>query len=323
MASEIVTLDSSNLSAIIQDATGEPLEKPKEEAKPESKPEPKADAKAAPAAAKEATEDEDGLTPEERKDLTRKMQVAVGRRHRQMREAQEQAARDAAERRRAEERAEAAERELAKFREQPKVEAEKPKEPQPADFESTEAYMAARVKWEVSQELAREREERRKADEQAEQERILNAARERIARAIELVPDFEDITGSVDLNVPPHIAGYMQESEMFAELGYHFAQHPEELEALAAMKPAASLVALGKIESKLSPFAPAKEDGAKPSTETDASPSRPRVSAPVIRPLSPRGAPQPEVTETETNSRSSVRSFAKRTGVDLTRRQRH
>jgi hypothetical protein len=323
MASETVVLDSHNLSAIVQDATGEPLEEVKPEAKPDPKPEPKVEAKP------EAKADPDGLTDDERKTYTEKMRKSIAWRHGKMREAEETAARERQGRLAAEESAKAAQRELEQLRGQ-KVEPrqEGPKEPQPADFESTEAYMAARVKWEVSQELAKERAAREKAEQQAEIQRITETARQRIARAIELVPDYAEVTSTVDVPVPAHIAGYMQESELFAELGYFFAQHPDELDRLAKMRVPNSLVALGKIESTLQPFGPAPKvepngGSPKPSTAADGTPSRPRVSVPVIQPLNARGAPEVEVPDSTQNGRQAVTSFEKRTGAILSRRQRH
>lgn len=315
---ETVVLDSSDLAGVVADATGvEPPAPPPEPVKPRAR--------------KEASEpkgepdEDDGLTDEERNELTRKMQKAVGRRHRQMREAQEQAQREQTGRKAAEDRAKQLEEELAKLRSGERVEprkVEESQEPKPENFETTEAYMAARVKWEVGQELERERRERREAEARKEQERIVSAARERIAKAIELVPDFQEVTEAADLEVPGHIAAEMQESELFAELGYYFAKHPDELERIAAMRPGRGILELGKIESRLKPFGEKpKVNGEKPSTKTDVSPSRPRIQAPIVTPLNVRGSPQ--VEEPDTSVRDSVASFQRRTGANLKGRSRH
>lgn len=335
-AGETVVLDSSNLSAIIQDATGEPLaepEKPSEPEKPrvEAKPE-----KAEKPADKPSETDTEGLTEDERKTYTEKMRKSVAWRHGKMREAQEQAARERQGRIAAEERATAIQRELEQLRagEPAKVEPKADAKPRPKaeDFENQDAYLEALADWKTEQKLAQRDAEEKQRREQSERERIMQGARERIARAIELVPDFAEVTGSVDLNVPAHIAGYMQESELFAELGYFFAQHPDELERLSKLRPDRSLVALGKIESTLQPFAAPSQAAAKvepnggsskPSTAADGIPSRPRVSVPVIQPLNARGAPEVEPSEGTMNGRQAVSSFEKRTGANLSRRSRH
>ena len=318
------------MAAIIADATGEPLEPPAKGADTET-----AAAAAKPAetdAPKEdaaAKADEDGLTDAERKDLTRKMQAAIGKRHRQMREAQEQAERDRAARRLAEERAEQAERDLAKLRTVEKIEpkAAEDSRPNPANFVNNDEYVEALAGWIAERKLA-ERDAKTRADkERAEQERIIKEAGARIARARELVPDFDDVTGSIDVPVPAHIAGYMQESDLFAELGYYFALHQEELARISALSVPKSLVEIGKIESRIEPFAAmakveSKPNGAEPST-TDDSPSRSRASAPVIRPLSPRGATQTEKPAHEMNSREAIAAYERRAGANLTKRSRH
>lgn len=342
MASETVVLDSSNLAAIIADATGEPLEPAKEEAqadaKVDNKTAEKAPAKASEKAAEKAAEDdedENGLTAAQRAELTAKMQRAVGKKHRQMREAQEQSARERAERLEAQTRLEALERELAQVRASnaPKVE-EGPTEPQRADYKTDEEWQNAvfdfRVDQRVQAKLKADKEAAEKEAREAEIERIKSTAAERIAKAMDLVPDYQEVTEAVDILVPSHLAGYMQESELFAELGYHFAKHPEVLERLSALRPDRALVELGKIEDKLQPFSKAqavekvepRNGSAEPST-TDASPSRPRQSAPVIRPLTTRGAPQVEKAESDMDTAEARRSWEKRNGVSLSRRARH
>jgi hypothetical protein len=128
----------------------------------------------------------------------------------------------------------------------------------------------------------------------------------------------------------------MQESEMFAELGYYLAQHPEDRSRIESLHWTRQLVEIGKIESKLQPF-PAKKaekaingkgkdpepssNGHEPSTETDDNPS-PR-SAPVIRPLSTVGASQVDKSEADMTAQEALRAYQKRKHVNLTRRSRH
>lgn len=344
MASETVVLDSSNLAAIIADATGEPLETPSSKTDPapadkaaEAKPKAEAGTKEQPS--KEAPPDHEGLTEEEKRTYTKAMQKSIAWRHGKMREAQEAASRERQGRLAAEDRARQIEAELAQLRLQPRAEAPAAQDaPKPADFETTDAYIAARVKWDVDQALSKEREERRQADERAELERIASAASERVKRAAAVVPDWDEVVSTADLAVPAHIASYMQQSELLPELGYFFAKHPDELERVSKLpaRTAGDLVRVGvalrEIESTLTPFAsadrPAKVEAngasqAKPSTETDGNPSRPRGTVPVIQPLTARGAPEVEVSGNDINGRRAVTSFEKRTGASLTRRQRH
>lgn len=331
MSGETVVLDSSNLDAIVADATGEPL------AKPEVK-EPPKEVKAEPP--KTSEEDENGLTDEQKKILTKTMQAAVGKKHRQWRETEERLAREAADRRRAEERAQELEQRLKSLEEANKPKAEPAKRPERANFETQEAYEDALVDFRVKETLAKEREEEAKRREEERQQKVLQEAAARIQHAREVVPDWptaDEIEAmGDDVRIPPTVSGYMQESELIAELTYHFFKNPEDLERLNQLTPARQLVEIGKIESKLSPFASdkgakvqpktapkAETDGEKPSTNGSTEPSRPRVSAPVIRPLTTRGAPQVDKPESEMTPQEARAAWEKRSGVSLTRRQRH
>ncbi len=202
-------------------------------------------------------------------------------------------------------------------------------------------------KWKAREaEQEQQRQEAQQQRQEAQQQEIVQHAQARIERAIDLVPDFKEVTEAVDMAVPPHIAGYMQESDLFAEMGYHFAKHPEVLAKLAelteGLRPGTpqfvrgitrSLVELGKIESKLQPFAPvakvtngsepSQTNGTKPSTETGSAPSKPRTQAPIIRPLSAGSGAQVEKDEAEMKTPEVLTAWQKKHGVQLTARKRH
>jgi len=229
---------------------------------------PKEDVKEDPA---DDIEGEDGYTPRQKREFSAAMLKSIGKKHREKLEAEEFAADQYNQRRLAEQRAENLERQLEELRkQQPTKAAEPPKElirPRKEDFETQEAYEDALLAH--GRALDRAEREREQAEEAArkEQERraeVIKAATERLQKAAELVPDFQEVTEAADLKVPGHIAGYMQESELFAELGYHFAKHPEAMERLAKLSPAKALVEVGKIESTLKPFS---KDGAATSSE--------------------------------------------------------
>lgn len=332
---QTVVLDSGNLDAIVADATGEPLnEKPAEVIE-----EPKVEAKVAP---EDDTEGEDGLTPREKRELTAKMQKAIAKRTVALRDAEEFAAEQLATRKTLEAEKLKIEAELAELKSR-----NVPREtsaPQRQNFKSDQEYTDALIDYRVDQKLAAERAADAKRVEQARQAEVLAQAKERIAAARELVPDFDEVTEGVDWKVPPVIGSYMQESEMFAELGYYLAQNEDVRRKLEKLPPGKQLVEIGKIESNLQPFAdrtakaksnghaPSKINGSKPSVETDEGPSveetAPRQSAqqprtaPIIRPLSSSGA-QVEKPVSEMNVRETINDWSKKRHVNFTRRSRH
>jgi hypothetical protein len=251
------------------------------------------------------------------------MLKAIGKKHRQVKEAEEFAAHQYREAKEAEKRALAAENELARARAQaqPPVEEVEPKREK---FASEAEYIDARIKWGVDQGIKQREQERQ---EQTRQRTVA----EQLARAAELVPDFRQVT-EAPLNWPGAVAQYLRDSDMFAELGYHFAKHPKDLERIAALPVSKQLLDVARIEAKLQPFsapkaekdAPRSDDGAAtkpPSTDTGFTPSKAR-EAPVIKPLSDSGrAVEPDPSSMST--REMIADFQRKKGINLSVRRRH
>lgn len=298
-------------------------------------------------------EGDDGLTPRQKREFTQAMQRTIGKKHRERKEAEEFAAAQYAERRLAEQRAAALERENAelKAKAQPDVSRETPLDPEAGkpkreDFQSDQAYWDAYVDWRAERKADAKIKEQRARDAAAATERqqaeILETASQRIGRARDLVPDFAEVTGAIDAEVPPVVAGYMQKSEMFAELGYHLAKNPELLARISKLPPDEQLVTIGKIEGTLKPFEPrgskaATTDGAKPSStvangnasheaapsETGSTPSRARSSAPVITPLNGSSGAAVAKDPGDMNIRETIADWQKRNRANLGLRKRH
>ena len=280
-------------------------------------------------------EGEDGLTPRQKREFTASMQKTIAKKHRMQREAEEFAAEQYNEKRLAEQRAEQLERELKRLQVKPEPVQAEAKAPDRKDFETDQAYQDALIDYRVDQKLKAQAAEQAKRDQERKQQEILSAAAARIERAIELVPDFKEVTEAVDMEVPPAVAGYMQRSTMFAELGYHLAKHPDVLERLQSLPPDEQLVEIGEIKSTLKPFAaltagkapngeePSRSNGEKPSTETGTAPSKPRVQAPILRPLNAGSAAQVGKDEAEMNTAEVIASWQKKHGARITARKRH
>jgi hypothetical protein len=358
MAPKTVVLDSNNLEAIIADATGEPsvegkegeaatvsdtanqsvAQKTERGAKADSGTGEVGATKAEQAAEElDDIEGEDGLTPRQKRELTEKMLAAIGKKHRMLKDAEEFGAEQYNEKRLAEQRVDQLQREIDRLKAQLQPVQKEPEKPKREDFQTEEAFRDALDDWRVDQKFKAKEAERQQALEAERQAQIVAEAKVRIAKALELVPDFAEVTEAVDTEVPPYIAGYMQESELFAELGYHFAKHPDELARLAKLTPARALVEVGKIESRLQPFSAAADGAAteketkgngatpspKPSTETAVPPpSKPRAAAP-IKPLSSGSAVQVEKPESEMSAKEALAAWSQKRHVNLTRRQRH
>lgn len=328
----IVTVDNTDLAAVMADAGMEPeaetavAETVKEKPTTEAKADAKTDAKTEEQDDPDDAEDEEGISKRQRQELSAKMLKAIGKKHRQVKEAEEFAAHQVREKQAAEARSADLERKLKEL--QP---AKEPiKEPQRQDFKTDDEYIEARSDWKTEQKLA-EREAKR---EQAE----LDAGVERrFKTAMEAVPDFKTVIEANPLAFPEHMRAYVRESDMSAEICYHFAKDPHALAKVVALHPVRQLVELGKIEAKLSPFGSSasspkaddksdngKADKAAPSTQdTGFRPSKARSDAPVIKPLSSSDGAQVEVDPEKMTTRQMIEDFQKTNKVNLSARKRH
>lgn len=299
--------------------------KPQEEGKtaPDTKvaPDAKVEATASPEA-EDDVEGEDGITPRQKRELTEKMRKAIGAKHRALKEAEEFAGDQYRERRLAEQRAERAERELARAQAQSKPEVrDETQAPSRANFQTDQEYQDALIDYRVDQKLKAKESAGEIKRQEAHFEQIRSQASARIAAAIEAVPDFAEVTEAADVEVPPYIAGYMQESELFAELGYHFAKNPDVLERLSKLSPAKALVEVGKLETTLKPFTsePANPNGHDKSAEKPA--AKPRAPAP-ITPVDSSGR-EVKKDEREMDTREAIAEWQAKRKVNLYARQRH
>lgn len=328
----ITVVDSNNLADIMTDAGIEPAADTTSADKPGEK---TSDKPANGETGKTETivvepddvEDDEGITPRQRREMTTNMLKAIGKKHRRIKEAEEFAADQVRKTTEAEERAADLDRRLkeAQAKIQPPKEVVEPKR---EDFKTDEEFIDAKSDWKADQKLAQRELERAAEQRQA-------SVQKQFQRAAELVPDFES-TVSKQLNYPGGIVAYMRESDMFAELGYHFAKNPADLEKLGNLPPVRQLVELGKIEARLQPFGSSdssSKDGDKPNgkastaapstADTGFSPSKARSDAPVIKPLTSGEGTQVEPDVREMNTRQMIEKFQRDQKVNLHARKRH
>jgi hypothetical protein len=327
-----VVVDNKNVDAMLAEARGEKYEPKKEAEKP-------AEAAKVEKPA-ESEEDENGLTAEQKATFTENMKKTIGKKHRLQKEAEELAEEQYNTARLAEKRAEKLERDLARLQEQlTPAKVEEAKEPNRADFKDDKSYADAMIDYRVDQKLkAKEADDHKRALEDRQREGAVQATA-RIEEARKLVPDFDEVLASVDDDKHPvsqTIAGYMQESDMFAELGYYFAKNTEALDNIMKLSPTKQLVAIGKIESTLKPFStktekaeevktdPASESSngkakADPSTNAKASKARPEP----IKPIETGSTSQVEKPEGEMTYQEYKAHWQKKRGIKLGLRKHH
>jgi hypothetical protein len=251
---------------------------------------------------KEAPADEadTGLEAEDN-DLAERAQKRISKKHREMKQAEALAKRLQGElddtenfsksqfdrARMAEEKLTTLERELNDLRSKATV-AEVPKNQKPdaKDFYDEKgqfkAFEYAEKLAEYSATKAVEDDRKRQSDERtkAEQNLIVKAFEARLEKAREKYPDFKEVVGKADVNVPPYIQQYMVESDFGGDLGYYFAKNPDVFEALTKLSPIKAIAAIGKLETQWE-----KKEVTKETTPVE-TPVIPKAGAPApIKPL--------------------------------------
>lgn len=311
-------VDNSNLEQVLAEARGEKYAP--EEKKPEVKAEPAEDA------------EDLGLEGEHASDpkLTEIVRKAVNRKHRQYKEASEFGETQFEEKRQALKKLEAVERENARLKEQLTPKEEAPKKPVKADYKSDEEYIEAIADYKASEKIREREEQQHKAAQEERAREIFATAETRLNKAREVVPDYDEvIEAAPEINIANSTLGYMQESELFAEIGYYLAKNVEVYEKLSKMSPQRQLVEIGKIESTLKPFSEKSEEvkTGKPEPKTEAIPSinakASKARPEPIKPLETGGASQVEKPEEEMNFQESFAAWQKSHKTNLRARRRH
>lgn len=200
-----------------------------------------------------------GATPEVDEggdDLPEKARKAIGKKHKQMKEAEEFASKSYRERLAAETRAEQAEAKLreAEAKSRPATVEKEDKPPKPEDFATVAEYTDALTDYKVEKKFAAEtaRKEQERLDaEKAAREREFG---KRLADAKKEFTDFDEVMGSIagtEMDrVHTDVVEYLQESDHGARLMYHLAKNPDTLDRLRKLSPRRFIAELGKLETQ-------------------------------------------------------------------------
>ena len=187
--------------------------------------------------------------------LTEKIRKLINKKHRAMKEAEEFGREEYRERKAAVERAEALQRELDALRGTKSGDGTTPAkgddEPKQEDFKTVGEYARAYVKWEVAQ--ARKSDQAQVTQDKQKQaiETVQQRFAERIAETAKAIPDYHEVVGEADWEVPHHMQAYFVDSENGVRLGYELAKNRAEFDRIAKLSPVRAIAELGKLEDKL------------------------------------------------------------------------
>jgi len=139
------------------------------------------------------------------------------------------------------------------------------------DFDDDDAFNQASIQHQVKQELAKQSAAQRQADSDDRSRQAADDFTQKVTKFGK--EDFFEKANSIP-DLPPGVADALMQSDIGPELIYHLADHLDQADALAGMTPAAAMMELGKIHSKMT---------AKQNIEPSAAPDP-------IQPLSSGGA---------------------------------
>ena len=210
---------------------------------------------------------------------TNPVQPRINELTRQKKEAEEFAEEEYNKRVMAERRIGELEAEVERFKtvSKPAEEAKAQTEPKPEDFQNSQEYIAAAVKFGVNVELAKRQAQEAEASQQRQIDAQNELMRARVEKAKTEIPDYVEVIQNADerLIIPGHVAGALIESELGPQLGYYLCKPENEAEAkkLFALTPAKALLELGKIEVKLAKVADKSADPPPKPPETTRAPA--------------------------------------------------
>lgn len=241
-------------------------------------------------AAKAADDDEDDA------DLPERVRRQIGKKHRQMKEAEEFAREEYRERKAAEDRAAALERELNELKSKSGPKPEKGADaPKPEDFKTVAEYADALTDYLLEKKLAareaKRSEEQTKTAQQREIEKTQADLAERVEKLKKDIPDFEDVVESIpdEFQMPPVMARYFVQNPVML---YHLQKSdPKELQRLVKLPPIDAIERLGELKAQYTK----KPDGAPAASVTRVS----KAPAP-ITPLEGNSTPSAKDPSTMT-----------------------
>jgi hypothetical protein len=217
-------------------------------------------------------EDENGLTPRQKRELTAKMLKAIGAKHKaamrahaEAEESNRLAESQFNERKLLEARLERAEARLKEIEKAPAAEDQEPKR---EAFDSDAKYWDAKIDWKAAQAVKKDRAARAEEQRVAAQEALDAARATRNIEFAKTVPDWEEARTALSEaypNAPPgHIQAYIMESELSAPMMHYFGTHLEEYGKILELSPVKAIAAIGKLEAKLDKVPEPKPTGTIP-----------------------------------------------------------
>jgi hypothetical protein len=120
--------------------------------------------------------------------------------------------------------------------------------PTAEDFDDYDAYVEALTDWKVDNKT---RDVAAKATQSAEVSFRQSNWNDRQAAVVSILPDYNEVVGSSDIELKQNVIDALMESERGPELAYHMATNPEYAAQLNKMSATGAALELGRLEASL------------------------------------------------------------------------
>ncbi|HKE24978.1 MAG TPA: hypothetical protein VKB88_21600 [Bryobacteraceae bacterium] len=135
---------------------------------------------------------------------------------------------------------------------EPPKPAEPPGKPKLHDFPTLEAYQEALTDWKLDQREAQKKAEAIQAEARTAEEKLQTEWSSKTEAARGNHPDYDEVVQATPYPVGPGVMPARQallEDEAGAEILYHLATHPDELQRIAQMQPVSAIREIGKLSA--------------------------------------------------------------------------
>ena len=146
---------------------------------------------------------------------------------------------------------EALEARLATLEKQSVPQAQKvDEEPQPSQFNDAFEYAKALAEYTADKRIEEMKRQEAEAKVAQERQKVIESWANKVQKAKEVLPDFDDIVASSDVVVNDDIRDAILESEVGPQILYHLAENEEVARRISGLSPKQALREIGKLEAR-------------------------------------------------------------------------
>ena len=161
-------------------------------------------------------------------------------------------------------------------------------EPQPSQFNDAFEYAKALAEYTADKRIEEMKRQEAEARVAQERQKVIDQWANKVQKAKEVLPDFDDIVASSDVVVNDDIRDAILESDVGPQILYHLAENEDVAKKIAGLSPKQALREIGKLEARFE----AKETKPEPPVVRSKAPApiQPlRGSSPADVPMSTNG----------------------------------